>query len=55
MPTLLYQTFSAIGLGLIYLSRFLDQETAKGPYRSLSQAATCYDQFNHSKVEAITL
>jgi len=37
------------------LSRYLDQETAKGPYRSSSQAATCYYQSNHSKVEAIPL
>jgi len=37
------------------LSRNLDQETAKGPYRSLSQAATCYYQSGHSKVEAILL
>jgi len=37
------------------LSRYLDQETAKGPFRSLSQAATCYYQSNHSKVETIPL
>jgi len=30
-----------------------DQETAKGPFRSSSQAATCYYQSNHSKIEAI--
>jgi len=29
--------------------------TAKGPFRSSSQAATCYYQSNHSKVEAIPL
>jgi len=40
---------------LIYLSRYLDQETAKGPFRSTSQAATCYYQSNHSNVEAISL
>jgi len=28
---------------------------AKGPFRSSNQAAICYYQFNHSKVEAITL
>jgi len=28
-----------------------DQETAKWTFRSSSQAATCYYQFNHSKVE----
>jgi len=33
----------------------LDQETAKGPFRSSGQAATCYYQSNHSKVEAIPL
>jgi len=27
---------------LIYLSRYFDQETAKGPFRSFDQAATCY-------------
>jgi len=27
---------------LIYLSSYLNQETAKRPFRSLSQAATCY-------------
>jgi len=37
------------------LSRYLDQETAKGPFWSSSQAATCYYQSNHSKVEAIPL
>jgi len=47
---------SAIALGLgTHLSRYLDQETAKGLFRSSSQAATCYYQFNHSKVEAISL
>jgi len=40
---------------LIYLSRYLDQETAKGPFRSSSQAAICYFQSNNLKVEAITL
>jgi len=36
---------------LIYLSRFLDQETANWPFRrSSSQAATCYYQSNYSKV-----
>jgi len=46
-----------LGLGtvLIKLSRYLDQETAKGPFRSSSQDATCYYQSNHSKVEAIPL
>jgi len=40
---------------LIYLSRHLDQETAKVPLRYSSQAVTCYYQSNHSKVEAIQL
>jgi len=31
------------------------QETAKGTFRSSSQAATCYYQSNHSKVQAIPL
>jgi len=31
-------------LVLIYLSRYLDQETAKWPLRSSSQTATCYYQ-----------
>jgi len=34
---------------------YLDEETAKGPFRSSIQAATCYYHSNHSKVEAITL
>jgi len=33
----------------------MDQETAKGPFRSSSQAATCYYQSNHSKEETIPL
>jgi len=37
------------------LSRYLDQETAKCPFWSSSQAATCYYQSNHSNVEAIPL
>jgi len=37
---------------LIYLSRFLDKDTVKLPFRSSSQAATCYYQSNHSKVKA---
>jgi len=32
---------------LIYLSRYLDQETAKWPFRSSSHVATCYYQSNH--------
>jgi len=28
---------------------------SEGPFRSSSQAATCYYQFNHSKIEAIPL
>jgi len=36
---------------LIYLLGYLDQETAKRRFRSLSQVVTCY----HSKVEAIPL
>jgi len=38
---------------LIYLSSYLDQEAAKEPFRSSSQAATSYFQFNHLKVDAI--
>jgi len=37
------------------LSKLLDQETAKGPLRSSSQAATYYYQCNYSMVEAISL
>jgi len=37
------------------LSKHLDQETAKGSFRSSVQAATCYYQSNYSKVEAIPL
>jgi len=39
----------------VYLSWYLDQETANESFRSSSQAATCYYQSNHSKVEAILL
>jgi len=31
------------------LSRYLDQETAKGPFRFWSQTATCYSRSIHSK------
>jgi len=37
------------------LTTYLDQETAKEPFRSSSQAATCFYQSNHSEVEAIPL
>jgi len=40
-----------LGLGTKLFVKVLDQETAKGPFRS----ATCYYQSNHSKVEAIPL
>jgi len=36
-------------------TRYLDQEAAKWPLRSSSQAAICYYQSNHWKVEAIPL
>jgi len=38
-----------------YLSRYLDQDTAKGLFWSSSQATTCYYQSICSKVEAIPL
>jgi len=38
---------------LVYLPSCLDQETAKVPLRSSSQAATCYCQSSYSKVESI--
>jgi len=38
---------------LVYLPSWLGQETVKRPLRS--QAATCFRQSNHSKVEAIPL
>jgi len=38
-----------------FLLKYLDQETVKGLFRSSSQAATCYYQSNHSKVETILL
>jgi len=46
---------SFLSLELIYLSRYLDQETPKWPFWSSSQAATCYYQSHHSKVAAILL
>jgi len=36
---------------LIFLSKYLDQKTAKWPFRSSSEAFTCYYLSNHSKVE----
>jgi len=39
-----------VDLGLVYLSRYFDQETAKWSFPPSSQAATCYYQFNHSNV-----
>jgi len=50
-----WEELEGLGLVLIYLSRYLDQETAKGPFRFSSQAATYYYQSNHSKVEVIPL
>jgi len=38
-----------------YFSRYLDKETANRPFQSSSQAATCYYQSNHSKVETFPL
>jgi len=38
-----------------YLSIYSDQQTAKWPFQSSIQAATCYYQSNHSKVEAFSL
>jgi len=42
---------------LIYLSRYLNQETTKETFWFSSQAATCCTSLmsNHSKVEAISL
>jgi len=48
-------SFLGLGTVLIDWSRYLNQETAKGPLRSSNQAATCYYLSNHSKVEAIPL
>jgi len=45
-----------IGLGThLFFKVYLDQETVKWPFRSWSQAATCYYQSNHLKLEAIPL
>jgi len=48
----LYQHPSCAGIWylLTYFSRYFDQETAKGSFRSSSQAATYYYLSNHSKV-----
>jgi len=35
---------------LVYLLSYLDQETAKWPLRSSSQAAICYYQSNHLNI-----
>jgi len=40
---------------LVYLSSCLKQGTAKGPFRSSSQTATCHYHSNRSKVDAIPL
>jgi len=45
----------SFSLGTHLFVKIFDQETAKGPLLSSSQAATCYYQSNHSKVEAIPL
>jgi len=42
-------------LPICITKKFLDQETAKRPFRSFSQSATGYYQSKHSKVEAILL
>jgi len=51
----LHSTDIVLDLGTHYLSRNLDQETAKGLFRSSSKAATCCYQSNHSKVDIIPL
>jgi len=38
-----------VGYLFIYLSRYLDQKIVKLPFRSSSQAATCYNLSNHSR------
>jgi len=43
------------GLGTHLFVRYLDQETAKKSFWFSNQAATCYYQSNHSKIEAIPL
>jgi len=45
----MYLVFAHILVNLGYLN----QETAKWPFRSSSQAATYYYQSNYSKIEAI--
>jgi len=54
---MLYTDFAKYSYGtlLIYLSRYLNQETAKWSLRSSSQATNCYYQSNQSKVETIPL
>jgi len=47
--------YNNLGTVLVYLSRYLDQETTKEPFQSSSQSATCYYHSNHSKVEEISL
>jgi len=44
-----------LGLGTHLFVKVPRKETANGPFRSLSQAATCYYQFSHSKLGAIPL
>jgi len=34
---------------------YLNQETAKGPFRFSSEAVTCYYESNHAKAEAVSL
>jgi len=46
---------SFVAILLVYLPSYFSQETAEIPFRSSSQAATCYYQSNHSEVEAIPL
>jgi len=44
---ILSKTQRCFAVLFVYLSRYLGQEIAKWPFRSSSQAATCYYQSNH--------
>jgi len=44
-----------LGLGTRLFVKEPRPQDSEGPFRSSSQAATCYYQSSHSKVEAISL
>jgi len=54
-----FDRYASIGTVMHYIlvisPRYLEQESAKEPFQSSSQAAICYYQSNYSKVETNSL